>query len=297
MGNPLGEIRRRVHVNADQHLGVCRAAILRALAQIEARFVRIDPHDIDLVGNQIHLAGQIRHPEAVIDVGRGHGHVGGRGGLRVAGGKMQFIGRNHARGRIAIFPPILMANHHHVQRVGRLARLLVYGDDASGGQKKHHQNQNRNHRPQHFDLIAAVDLRWIGIGVAGAMAEADDGVEHQPRHGQKDGQRNGQNQHGQAEDRVCRRSLRREDAGGGAEQARNPLDGPTPPGLARLHCSHCVSGRHVVHVVQRQKQGQTHPTLQSPAVGCRTCRLSFARLDNNKGLVLFVMRGSWRWIL
>src|SRR5208283_1780903 len=33
------------------------------------------------------------------------------------------------------------------------------------------------------------------------------------------------------------------------------------------------------------------PWAAAPAV------LSFARLDNNKGLVLFVMRGSWRWIL
>jgi hypothetical protein len=33
------------------------------------------------------------------------------------------------------------------------------------------------------------------------------------------------------------------------------------------------------------------PWAAAPAV------LSFARLDNNKGLVLFVMRGNWRWIL
>ncbi len=68
--DPGGELGRRIGIHADQHLGVLRSAVLRALAQIEPWRLGIDPHGVDPVGNQVHLAGEPRNPEAVIGVGR-----------------------------------------------------------------------------------------------------------------------------------------------------------------------------------------------------------------------------------
>ena len=46
-----------------------RAAVLGALADVKAGFVRIDPHMVDAVGNQVRFSREIGHPEAVVGVG------------------------------------------------------------------------------------------------------------------------------------------------------------------------------------------------------------------------------------
>src|SRR6266576_4579586 len=53
--DPAVEVLARVDVHAQQHLGVLRAAILGALAEVEARLARVDPHRIRVVGNQVRL--------------------------------------------------------------------------------------------------------------------------------------------------------------------------------------------------------------------------------------------------
>src|ERR1700722_2429836 len=67
---PALEIRARLHIYAQQHLGVLRPAILRTLAEKEPGLLRINPGKVCAVRYQISLAGEPRHPEAVIGVGR-----------------------------------------------------------------------------------------------------------------------------------------------------------------------------------------------------------------------------------
>ena len=52
-----------------KHLRVLRAAILRALAQKDSRPVRVDPHLVRAIRNQVGLARKLRNPEAVIGIG------------------------------------------------------------------------------------------------------------------------------------------------------------------------------------------------------------------------------------
>ena len=114
--DPRGKLRGSVGVNANQHLGVLRSAVLRALAEIEAGVCRIDPHGVDLIGNQIHLAGQSRNPEAMVDIRGRHGQIGRRRVRGIADRNVQFVGGDDAEFRIAILPPELMADHHDIER-------------------------------------------------------------------------------------------------------------------------------------------------------------------------------------
>src|SRR5580693_1739770 len=68
--HPPFELPARLHVDAQQHFGMLSTAVLRALAQEDARFVRIDPHLIWVIGNEVGFARKARHPEAVIRIGR-----------------------------------------------------------------------------------------------------------------------------------------------------------------------------------------------------------------------------------
>ena len=45
------------------------SAILSALAKKYSRALRVDPHPVWVIGNEVRLAAKRRHPEAVIRVG------------------------------------------------------------------------------------------------------------------------------------------------------------------------------------------------------------------------------------
>src|SRR5262245_18218921 len=85
---PALEVLPRVHIDAEQHLGVLGAAVLGALSEKQAGALRLNPHRIHFVRDEVRLAGQARNPEAVHDVCRAkideswqavapvtHGHV------------------------------------------------------------------------------------------------------------------------------------------------------------------------------------------------------------------------------
>ena len=106
-------------------------------------------------------------------------------------------------------------------RPSRLAGLgiaSVHKDDASGREKEHDHDQDRNDGPGELDLIAAVDLRGLAVGVRRPMAEADQGIEQQSGDDEKDGQCDGKHQHGKAEGGMRR-------GAGGIEDVRGRLCG------------------------------------------------------------------------
>ena len=73
---------------------------------------------------------------------------------------------------MANFPP-LVADHRYVERVGGRDSALHVVDRAGGGQKKRKDGHNRDHRPGEFELIAAVDLRWLLTFVCGPLAKSN----------------------------------------------------------------------------------------------------------------------------
>src|SRR5271168_5584230 len=60
---------RAIHVNAKQHLGVLRAAILRALAEKEPGAIGGNPSFVGVIGDQVGLPSKLGNPEAVIRIG------------------------------------------------------------------------------------------------------------------------------------------------------------------------------------------------------------------------------------
>ena len=58
------ELLRSVDIDAQQHLGVLRAAELGALPDVHAGLMRIDPHLVHAVRKQVGLAGESREPRS-----------------------------------------------------------------------------------------------------------------------------------------------------------------------------------------------------------------------------------------
>ena len=66
--NPPIEIRACLDINADEHLGMFNSAVLCALAEIDACFVRIDPHTIRMIRYEVRLTCKAWNPEAVVRI-------------------------------------------------------------------------------------------------------------------------------------------------------------------------------------------------------------------------------------
>ena len=69
-GLPLGEspgleLGFRLHDDPQQHVGVLRAAVLGALADVDARLVGLHPEVVLAVRNQVGLPRELGNPEAV----------------------------------------------------------------------------------------------------------------------------------------------------------------------------------------------------------------------------------------
>src|ERR1700751_4740926 len=68
--NPAGKLLRPIHRNTEKHLGVLCSTILCTLAKKDAGALRIHPHSVGMVRNEIRLACKLRHPETVVSIGR-----------------------------------------------------------------------------------------------------------------------------------------------------------------------------------------------------------------------------------
>ena len=113
-GQPGVELVRGQGDHFKRHVGVLRAAVLAALAAIDARLVGLDPEDVLDAGNHVAFAVQSRHPKAVNDIGARQLQP-----HRLAGGDVDFVGGDNAALRIANFPPPHVADHADRQRVRR----------------------------------------------------------------------------------------------------------------------------------------------------------------------------------
>ena len=109
-----GEILGAVNVNPQQHLGVLRAAILRALAEINAGLVRIHPHLVDAIRNQVCLSRQAGEPRSCGPCRRKAASRTWASDGRLADRNVQLVRSDDAELRIAKLPPELMADDSHL---------------------------------------------------------------------------------------------------------------------------------------------------------------------------------------
>jgi hypothetical protein len=87
---------------------VLRAAILRALAEIDSRPGRVHPHLVYAIRNQVGFSAELGDPEAVVGIGRQQlqecwCRVG-----RIARRNVQLVGRDDAELWISKLPPVLV---------------------------------------------------------------------------------------------------------------------------------------------------------------------------------------------
>ena len=112
--HPGTEIVRPVHRNAEEHFGVLRSAILCALTHENSGALRVHPHPVGMVWNEVRLACKLRHPEAVVGVDREQLQERWRRMIRIAHRNVQFVGGDDPQFGIAKFPPELMSNRDHI---------------------------------------------------------------------------------------------------------------------------------------------------------------------------------------
>ena len=97
-----------------------RAAILRALAEKDARLMRVQPHFVDAIRNEVCLSGKLRNPETVVGVGGKQLQVRGR-----THGNMQLVRCDNAECWITKFPPKLMSDDGHRHAFAGLAASCI----------------------------------------------------------------------------------------------------------------------------------------------------------------------------
>ena len=86
--------------------------------------MRIHPHLVDAVRNQVGLAGELRNPEAVVGVGGQQLQERRSRPRRIAHRNVQLVGRDDAERRIAVLPPELMPDDRDFEGGRRLWRVL-----------------------------------------------------------------------------------------------------------------------------------------------------------------------------
>src|SRR5580658_9667612 len=100
------------------------SAVLGALPKKKPGLMRVHPHAVRVIRYKVRLAGQARHPEAVIRVRGKQSKEGGRWMCRVAYGNMQLIRRHYLQRRISIFPPELVPDDGDFDGTVGLGRVL-----------------------------------------------------------------------------------------------------------------------------------------------------------------------------
>jgi len=122
--NPSMEVRMRLDINPDEHLGVLDSAILCALAEINACFVRIDPRAIRMIGYEVRLTCKTWHPKAVVRIRRKQSEESRSWVCWIAYRYVQFIRGRDIEAGVAILPPELMTDNSNVDGTMRFGGFL-----------------------------------------------------------------------------------------------------------------------------------------------------------------------------
>ena len=119
----------RIGENGENHMRVLLAAILRALAAIDAGPVGLEPGDVCLAGDELNLSAEARDPERVDDVFALEGEA-----HRLSDWNVNLVRRHECLRGIVVeigeFPPPLMAAH--LDRQSRLTWRIGDSRPSSG---------------------------------------------------------------------------------------------------------------------------------------------------------------------
>lgn len=178
-GNPPAELLGRIDVDAQEHFGVLRAAVLGTLTDVHAGFVRLDPHRVDAIGDEVGFAGELRNPKTVVGIGGNQFDEGGRPVCRVTHRNVELVGGDDAERRIAELPPELMTSGRDFDCAWGRDRLLNGVNDARGSKEEYQDDEDRDNRPRQLHLIAAIDLGRLAPILRSAVAELSNGVEEE----------------------------------------------------------------------------------------------------------------------
>ena len=176
--HPGRERLRRVHDGQVTHVGVRRAAELRALTVVLAGCVGRQHDARHAAGDRVALAPEPGDPEAVDDVGprdlEAH---------RAPGRKVEIGRRRDPEIRVLEFPPPLVPDHLHAKGVLRW-RGLRPEDRRHRREGDEDQDQRREDCPGELQLEAAAHLRGDRLRVA--LPEPEDRDQEQRLHHQED---------------------------------------------------------------------------------------------------------------
>jgi hypothetical protein len=172
--------------------------------------VRVHPHLVYPIRNQVRLPSQFRDPEAVVGIRRQQFHEGGRRVGWVAHRNVQLVCCHDTEFGITEFPPVLVPDDRDVQCSRGLRSILDGVDYPGSGQKQHSHDQNRNHGPSQLDLRAAVHLGRLATGIARLTSKLHHRVGEQTSDDDEDNTSHDQHKHGQSDDRLRRRGGRGE---------------------------------------------------------------------------------------
>src|SRR5712675_280170 len=171
LSDPGLKIFGSVYRHAEKHCRMLRAAILRALAEIDPRLVRIHPHFVYAIRNQVCLSSELRNPKAVISVGGKQFQECRCGMNRIAHRNVQFVGRHDAERWISELPPELVTDGGDLHGCRGFRSILDGMNNAGGSQKQNDYDQSRNDGPGQFNLCTPVYLSRLALSTRRFVAE------------------------------------------------------------------------------------------------------------------------------
>src|SRR6266478_3683934 len=175
--NPGGKILLPIHRNAQQHFRVLCSAVLGTLAKKDTCALRIHPHSVGVVRNEVGFACKLWHPKAVVSIGRKHLQKRWCRMTRITHRDVQFIGCDDPQPRISKLPPVLMSNRGDLYSARRFWSILNRVDYSRGGQEQDNDNQNWNDRPSQLNLRASIHLSRLPAGILRSPPELNDGID------------------------------------------------------------------------------------------------------------------------
>ena len=137
--HPGVELLAGLSDDEESHVGVLEAAELGALSAVDAGLIGLQHQGVGGLWEEVELAVQLRHPEAVDDVGRREPQLDG-----LADGDVQLVGHRDAVFRIGGGPPELVAGD-----VDLHAAVRRGSGHRAHRQHSHDEDTRQHHRRQH----------------------------------------------------------------------------------------------------------------------------------------------------
>src|ERR1700688_1319564 len=161
------------------------SAVLGTLAKKDTCALRIHPHSVGVVGNEVGLSSKLRHPKAVVGIDRKQLQKRWCRLTGITHRDVQFVRGDDPQSRISKLPPVLMSNRGDQYSVRRFWSVLNRVDYSRGGQKQNDDNQNWNDRPGQLNLGASVHLSRLAAGIRCSPAELNDRIGKQHKNNDK----------------------------------------------------------------------------------------------------------------